>query len=67
MSKWKPFIRVKLAKQPGDRHWWSDLADGHRVHKWLAVQTIEADSGAAIFQVIVGPLLVVLAGKGVTR
>lgn len=62
---WRPFFRVKIAKVCGDRHWWSDLASGHRVHKWIAVQTIEDESGSMLFQVIAGPVLVCLAGKAV--
>jgi len=60
---WRPFVRVTLASRPGDRHWWSALEGGYRVHQWLAVQTVENVDGALIFQFIAGPILICLAAK----
>lgn len=63
---WHPFVRIKIATQRGDRHWWSTLDNGYRVHKWVAIQTVEDESGALIFQIIFGPVLLCLAAKEAT-
>lgn len=61
--KWRPFIRAAWAATPGERHFWTDTAAGHRLHQWLALQTAENDVGDQILQLLVGPVMLCLAAR----
>lgn len=60
---WFPFVRLQIAKTPGDRHWWTRTVDGHVVHQWFALHVVENEEGHCILQLIVGPLMACLAAK----
>jgi hypothetical protein len=61
--KWRPFLRFAWARKPGERYFWTDTADGYRLHQWAALQTAENEAGDQILQAVVGPLMLCLAAR----
>ncbi|ATS92396.1 hypothetical protein DLP05_085 [Stenotrophomonas phage vB_SmaS_DLP_5] len=61
--KWKWWFKYRKAIMPNDRHWWVTTKNGHRVHQWFSIHTLENQKkDMLILQVVVGPWMINLAG-----